>query len=94
MKRESIFRRVFIANTFSMDCIPMSDKTVELGDIWNGLDSQMTERIKNDPELLDLFERYKTAYDNFVAEEVDVFYEVGIKLGVRLGMEFAEDLPQ
>lgn len=90
MKGESMFRRVFISNTFCMDNIAVSGKDRELFDVWVELENELKERIKRDKDLLDLFERYKSAYDSFVVEEVDTFYEAGLKIGMQLGMELVD----
>ncbi len=93
MKRESIFRQVFIYNNFDTDYITMTEKSIELGDIWDGLDKQLTNKLASSPDLLDLFERYKQAYQDFASEQTDIYYERGLKLGMLLGMELLTDLP-
>ncbi len=93
MKRESIFRQVFIYNNFDTDYITMTEKSIELGDIWDGLDKQLTNKLASSPDLLDLFEHYKQAYQDFASEQIDTYYERGLKLGMLLGMELLTDLP-
>lgn len=90
MKGESMFRRIFISNSYCMDNIKMSSKYRELFDVWVDLENELSERINYDKDLLDLFERYKSAYDSFVVEEVDTFYEAGLKIGMQLGMELVD----
>ena len=73
----------------TMDDVKMTEDYKAFGKIWDELDKEITAKFGRDENFLDLFERYKAACDNCCAEEVIAYFEAGIKLGIKLGLELA-----
>lgn len=62
-------------------------------DIINAADSnyiELCKKLKSQPELLDLFIKYKDSMDDLLIREIDNHFAEGFKFGLLIGVEAGE----
>lgn len=91
MEKLSIIRQLFLGNSGLLEHVKVTEEYRRLMRILAEFDEVLTAKLESNSELYELFEKFKRANDEVTAEEVETFYEAGIKFGALLGIELMKE---
>lgn len=73
------------------ESVRTSEKYSQLMDKVCEVDDKLTEKLKNDKAVEELYKQFKDAIDEASCEECETFYKEGFKFGVLLGFDISEE---
>lgn len=88
MKSKSIIREILSGNC-SIESIKMSETYNKLMVKLITADEQLQKEFAANEKLMQLYKRYQDVCDELSMEETAIFFEEGVKLGLRLGIQTA-----
>lgn len=73
------------------ESIKMTDEYFSLLKEATKNETELIERIANIPTLLELYEKVDESMIALLCESINIYYVEGLKFGISLGMEVAEE---
>ena len=72
------------------ESVKTSEKYSQLMDKVCQIDNKLTEKLKDDKEMIELYRQFKDAMDETACEECETFYKEGFRFGVLLGIDVSD----
>ena len=89
MKRESAIRQMYYGNRGQEKLSKMSLEYRELFEEQLRYENELREKMKDMPEILELYEKAEDSSDAVHSEDLAEHYAAGFKFGILIGMEIA-----
>lgn len=91
MKKKSAIRQLFLNGPCSLETVELNDEQKRLMDLLSDLETEIKNKFRGDKKTLELIKKYTDALDDLNLEETSCLFEKGVKFGVLLGMELAQE---
>ena len=91
MKKKSVIRQLMVGEPDFFERGKLTDEQSRLMDVLSDLEIEVNNKFGDDKSTLELIKKYIDALDELNLEETSCLFEKGVKFGVLLGMELAEE---
>ena len=89
MKKKSAIKEIFYGRKGVVDTILMPKEHFKNKDKFNSLHEELSAKLS--PELWELHKKAVDIIEDNIAEELEIYFAQGFKLGLQIGVECLED---